>query len=412
VSTQATTPPRTRRALPGLLTATAASVTANALVAVLVPWLVLTRTGSAAQAGLVGSVALAAAVPALVAGGPLIDRWGRRRVSAGADLLSALAVAALPLVDATVGLTLGATLALVAVGALFDGPGAAAREAARPDVAAAGGTALDRVNARGEAAEQLGEVAGPALAGVGIAAVGALTSLWAAAALLVGAALTTWLTMPADGARPATEERYRDAAAAGLRVVWADRTLRAATLLGTVAMVFFAPLTLILTAHLAVRGEPATLGWVAGALGVGAIVGALGYARVAARVRRRTVLLTALGAAAVGLAAMSLLPGPVALALLALLTGAALGPLNPALAGVLQSRAPAGMRGRVVSTQWSLALLASPLGVLGAGLLLEAVGPGPALLTVAAGVLATGLLAAASRGVRDLDAPVVKEETP
>jgi MFS family permease len=75
-------PPRSRGAVPGLLTATAASVTANAMVAVLVPWLVLTRTGSPAQAGLVGSVALAAAVPALVAGGPLIDRWGRRRVSA------------------------------------------------------------------------------------------------------------------------------------------------------------------------------------------------------------------------------------------------------------------------------------------------------------------------------------------
>ena len=103
----------------------------------------------------VGSVALAAAVPARVAGGPLIDRWGRRRIAAGADLLSAAAVAALPLLDATVGLTLAATLALVGVGAVFDGPGAAAREAARPDVAAVSGTPLPTVNARGEATEQL-----------------------------------------------------------------------------------------------------------------------------------------------------------------------------------------------------------------------------------------------------------------
>ncbi len=119
----------------GFLAATGLSVAANAMVAVVVPWLVLTRTDSPAQAGLVGAVALAAAVPALLLGGPLIDRWGRRRVSVSADLLSAAAVAALPVLDAVVGLTLITTLALVGLGALFDGPGAAARESARPDVA-------------------------------------------------------------------------------------------------------------------------------------------------------------------------------------------------------------------------------------------------------------------------------------
>lgn len=49
----------TRRSLVGLLTATGASVAANAMVAVRVPWLVLSRTGSPAQAGPVGAMALA-----------------------------------------------------------------------------------------------------------------------------------------------------------------------------------------------------------------------------------------------------------------------------------------------------------------------------------------------------------------
>lgn len=413
-ATPTAAPPRSRRALPGLLTATAASVTANAMVAVLVPWLVLTRTGSPAQAGLVGSVAFAAAVPALVAGGPLIDRWGRRRVAALADLLSAVAVAALPLLDATVGLTLAATLALVGVGALFDGPGAAAREAGRPDVAALAGAPLSRVNARGEAAEQVGGVAGPALAGVGIAALGALGSLWTAAALLALAAAVTWLTLPPDGRCATPGERYRAAALAGFRILWGDRTLRAATLLGTVAMVFFAPLTLILTAHLAARGEPGTLGAVTAALGASAVVGALTSARLTARFRRRPVLLAGLGATALGLAALGVAvtaaAGTGVLVLVALLTGTALGPLNPALAAVLQSRAPAAMRGRVVSTQWSLALVATPLGVLGAGLLLEVAGAGPALLTVAGGVLATALLAAASPALHHVDDPAPEED--
>lgn len=57
-----------------------------------------------------------------------------------------------------------------------------------------------------------------------------------------------------------------------------------------------------------------------------------------------------------------------------------------------------------MSTQWSPALVASPLGVLGAGLVLEWTGPGPALLVVAAGVVATAVLAAVSRGLRHIDA--------
>jgi predicted MFS family arabinose efflux permease len=306
------------------------------MVAVLVPWLVLDRTGSPAQAGLVGAVALAAAVPALVLGGPLIDRWGRRRVAAGADLVGAGAVAALPLLDLTAGLGLVATLALVAAGAVFDGPGAAAREAARPDVARASGATTDAVNARGEAAEQLGEIAGPALAGVGIGVVGALTSLWVAAGLLLVAALVTWCTQPDHAARPSGDgagprsapEPYLAAVRTGLATVWCDRTLRAVALLDAVAMLFFAPLTLIVTTHLEGRGDPRGLALVTGALGAGALLGALAYGRLADRLRRRTVLLAGLAAAAVGLALMALLPAAPVLAALAFLVGAALGPVG------------------------------------------------------------------------------------
>jgi MFS family permease len=108
--------------LVGVLAATAMSVTANSIVAIAVPWLVLERTGSAALAGLAGAAAIAPIVFSAVFGGALIDRIGKRRTSMIADTLSASAVAALPLADATVGLTVGLVLVLVAVGAVFDSP--------------------------------------------------------------------------------------------------------------------------------------------------------------------------------------------------------------------------------------------------------------------------------------------------
>ena len=69
----------------------------NACVAILVPWLVLEQTGSAADAGIVGA---AAAVPGIFVSpfvGALVDRLGRRRVSMVSDLLSAVSVALFPL---------------------------------------------------------------------------------------------------------------------------------------------------------------------------------------------------------------------------------------------------------------------------------------------------------------------------
>lgn len=387
----------------GLLTATGVSGAANAMVAVLVPWLVLERTGSAAQAGLVGAVSLAAAVPALLLGGPIIDRWGRRRVSVAADMLSAGSVAALPLMDLVVGLTLVSTLALVALGALFDGPGAAAREAARPEVAAAAGASLDRLNARGEAMDGLGQVAGPALAGAGLAAVGALSSLWVAAGLFLLAAAATRFGLPVDPAGTGSREPFRRSAWTGLRLVATDPVLRATAVLGTVALAFLAPLTLVLTAHLAPRDQPGTLGLVTAALAVGAVIGALGYGAVADRLSRRTGLIAGLAGTTLGLAALALLPGPLGLTVLAGLTGFAVGPLNPIAAVVLQDRTPAVLRGRVISTVWSLSLLASPLGLLGAGLLLEASSPAVTLLVIAAGLAVTTAYAALTPGLRHIE---------
>lgn len=396
-------PPRRRGALAGLLSATGASTAANAMVAVLVPWLVLIRSGSAAQAGLVGAVTLAAGVVALFLGGPLIDRWGRRRVSAGADLLSALAVLALPLVDAVVGLTLVSVLILVALGAAFDGPGAAAREAARPDVAAAGRVPVERVNARGEAVEGAGGIAGPALAGAGLGLIGAMSSLWVAAGLFVLAAVATWLALPPDRPRTVASQPYLREAADGLRLVWHDRTLRAIALLGTFGLLAVAPFTLVLTAHFAPRGEAAALGLVSAALATGAVVGALAYGAVAQRLRRRTVLLGSLVSATVGFVAMAALPPAPLLGVLAGLTGVAIGPINPVLAVLMQERTEPGIRGRVVSTTWSLSMLASPLGVLAAGLLLEVSSPAVALLVVGAGVALTTVYTALTPGLRDVE---------
>lgn len=186
------------------------------------------------------------------ASGPVIPlsrwpAWGLLTSTGLSVLLSGAAVAALPLLDLFVGLTIVSITVLVAVGAAFDGPGMAAREALRPDVARAAGLPPERVNARGEATDGMGNVAGPALAGIGIAAIGITGTLWAAAAMFVAAAITTALSVPGQPRPVRRRESYLAATTAGLRYVWRDATLRALAVAGMLVMLFVAPLVLTLT---------------------------------------------------------------------------------------------------------------------------------------------------------------------
>ena len=152
---------------------------ANSTVAVLIPWLVLQETGSAADAGV---VAAAAAIPGIVVSpfvGALVDRFGRRRVSMASDAMSAVSVALFPLIANAGLLTLGAIVALAVLGATFDPAGYTARKSLIPDVAHAGRFYVDRINGVHEGVFAAGWVIGPALAAIGISTIGVISTFWA-----------------------------------------------------------------------------------------------------------------------------------------------------------------------------------------------------------------------------------------
>jgi MFS family permease len=109
----------------------------NSIVMITIPWLILEETGSPAFAGLVAAVS---ALPGLLIspiGGWLVDHIGRRTVSIGADLLSAVAVVAFPIVALTSGLTSSTIFIIAVIGAVFDPAGYTARKTLLADVAKA-----------------------------------------------------------------------------------------------------------------------------------------------------------------------------------------------------------------------------------------------------------------------------------
>ena len=407
------------------LTASALSLLGNSVVAVVLPLLVLLRTGSATSAG---TVALATVVPAIlvgVVGGVVIDRVGRRRASIVSDLVSAGAVAALPLVDLVTGLNLGWFVALGVLGAIGDVPGMTAREALVPAVSRSSGVPLERLVGIRESIEAAVMVIGPALAGVLLVTLGDTTVLWVTAATSALAALVTAMLprtldalssaeadpaelLPADESPTGPRAALRRSTAelrAGLAVVLGDRVLLGATVLSLGSLLVLAGLQgIVLPVHLTALGEPGRLGLVLSAMAAGLLVGATAYSVVGPRVRPRSVFVASMLAAAVGVGGMSLLPTTWLLLASAALAGVASGMMNPVLQVAMMRRTPEAARGRVLGLQGSAMMAVAPVAVFGAGLLVDAAGVRPTGVVVAVAfcvVVVLGVLAPALRDLGD-----------
>ena len=122
------------------------------------------------------------------------------------------------------------------------------------------------------------------------------------------------------------------------------------------------------------RNEPAQLGWVLMALSVGGLVGALGYAVLSKYSSRRTIMLTAVLTLGVAMTIIAFLPPLPVILVLCAVVGFVYGPIAPIYNYVMQTRAPAHLRGRVVGVMGSLAYAAGPLGLIVAGPLADAAG--------------------------------------
>ena len=95
-------------------------------------------------------------------------------------------------------------------------------------------------------------------------------------------------------------------------------------------------------------------------------------------------------------------PLPLILALCAVV-GLVYGPIAPIYNYVMQTRAPAHLRGRVVGVMGSLAYAAGPLGLILAGPLADAAGLQVTFLALSLPMLVIGLIAIGLPSLRDLD---------
>ena len=383
-------PARRRMPLYALYTADAISLTGNAVAQIAIPWYVLTTTGSATLTALVVFFNFVPIVLAAFFGGVVVDRLGFRAASIVADLASSAAVAAIPLLAASVGVEIWQLMILVFAGALLDAPGATARAALFPDVVALAGVPMERASGLRSGIQQGAQLIGAPLGGVLVAAVGATAALWIdAASFLVSAALVALLVPSPRHEAQAPHGRFFAELGEGLRFIWSRRLVRAIVLMVLLSNLIEAPGSVVLAVFARDEyGSAADFGLLVGALGGAALAGALGYSLVGHRLPRRKTFLVCFAGVPIGYLALAAQPTlPVAIAAL-VLAGFAAGPINPLLFTVQTEIVPAELRGRVFGAIRAGAWAAIPLGILLGGLLVSAIGA-PATFLVMGVLLAT-----------------------
>ncbi|MBE1486161.1 MFS transporter [Plantactinospora soyae] len=330
----------------------------------------------------IAAVVVAGQLPPLLfglLGGVYADRWDRRRTMAGSDALRAVLVGGFALLVATsevhVGVLAGCAFLLATLGTFFD----AAAFAVLPALVPADRLAV--ANGRLQAGTAMaGGLVGAPLAGVLFAVGAALPFAVDAVTFAVAALLALTLRPIVASSRPPGPTVHRRvawrAAGDGLRWIWRDRTLRQITLLAMVTNLATSGLIAIIVLYaLDVLKVPATgYGLFMSAAVFGALGGGLLAGRIATRLGTLPGLRSVLGAETLAIATLAVarhpVPGAIALAVFSAGTAS----WNALSSTYGQRNVPVEMLGRVGSAQRTVALLAAPVGAIGAGVLGSAAG--------------------------------------
>lgn len=389
--------------------ANVASGTGNGVVMVVLPWLVLELTGSAAAAGLVAALSTLPALVVIPVVGAAIDRFGRKRLSVLSDLASAVSVLAFPVVGWLIGLDFAWVLVLAVIGATLDPAGYTARKSLIVDASRASGMRLETLNGVHEALFAVGWTFGPLIGALLIASFGAVSAFWVPGAMFVIAAACIAVIRVGDAGRDAIEAGAEEVGGwrgitRGFVALNADHALRALTVAVMIlAGVYLPTESILLPVHFEALGRPESLGLVIATLAGGSVLGAFAYGWISTRLSAYQIIRLALVGSALAIIPMALLPSLPVLLIAGFVLGLSWGPMQPLLNVLVQQRVPAQEQGRVFSVQMTSFYVFPPVAMLLTGAATERWGVSPVYLALAGLLVVVGLVTISLASVRAID---------
>ncbi|MEV0727929.1 MFS transporter [Polymorphospora sp. NPDC050346] len=400
-----------RQGLIALLTAEVVSLVGSRMSMIALPWFTLVTTGSAARTGIVAFVEMLPYVLACGLGGPLLDRLGHRRVSVAADLGSAAALIAVPVLHAGGQLHFGVLITLIGVVGFLRGLGDTAKRVVFPETVAASGMEMTRATSLHDGLGRLATLLGAPLASVLIATLDASTVLAIDAATFLLAGVIVAALVPGVRrvvAAVTDREAYLPALRAGLAFLRRDRLMLGITLLLFVTNLADAAYGTVLAPFWAsdVIGSPVALGVLSGVFAVGAVLGNVVFTAVAPRVPRFAVFAVGfLIAGAPRFAILSVADSLWIVYVVSFVAGVSISAVNPILGAVSYERVPEHLRARVLGLGQAIGWGGMPLGSLLAGWAVQGFGLNAALMLFGGAYLAVTVLPFVSPTWRQMNRP-------
>ncbi len=363
------------RGIRALVTGEAISIAGSQMTYIVLPWFVLTTTGSAVRTSIVVAAELAPVAFLGLASGAIVSRLGARRTMLVSDSARFVLLGAIPTLHLLDALSFPLLVALVFCVGAFMVPHATAQRVIVPELVGEDEARVGEVQALIQVAWAVAGIAGPAIGGVLIGVVGETNVLfidagsYALSALLLGA----WVR-PRHRAEVAEDDVT--GVVAGVRFLFRDDLLRVWMLSITGLNVVWSAFGVMFPVLVLERygDRPEILGWIFGGFGVGAIVGSLASFGVIARLDRILLASTAAaGQTAVLWILLPDLPWP-AVAGAAIVTGVFSPVLNSTVITTRTMRTPPVLRPSVHAAAVTVALMLAPLGALSAGPLLNLFG--------------------------------------
>ena len=330
------------------------------LTTVAVPYQVYIMTRSSLDVGLVSLATVLPLIAGALLGGSLADAADRRKILLVAQSLTLLCSAGLA-VNADTGRALWPLFALPAMAAGFATATQSGLSAILPNLVRRSEVAA--VNAMFQALFQIGQVAGPAVAGLLLAGAGVRFVYWMDVATMAAAIAATFLIGPQVPQASASHRPGLRSIVAGFSYLRGRPVIQGAYLIDINATVFGMPRAVFPALALTVfGGGPRTLGFLYAAPGAGALLGAVTTGWIP-RVRRqgRAVIAAILvwGAAITCFGLVRWLPA--ALALLAVAGWADV--ISAVFRGtIIQLGVPDELRGRMMGMQMAAVVGAPRIG--------------------------------------------------
>ncbi|MFZ5817471.1 MAG: MFS transporter [Bacillota bacterium] len=393
------------------VTGQAVTVLGNAFGTLALGWLVYELTGSMVALGTLVMVGRLPEVIFRFLSGPLLDRFNRLRLMAGIELAQALVFAVPVALAATGHLAIWHLYLLSVLAGLLSAPYMPASAAVVPALVAP--QSLVRANSVSQTVVQIASMAGPALAGLVIAAVGGVYALALDAVSFLLSALSLLLLPRAAGqvARGAGPQRgYLAQLVEGMAFFRRAPVLLYFMVGAAVANMGISALQGMMipyvTDHLG--AEASQIGTLTSAMYGGMLLISFLLTWVGDLQSRSLVMLASLLAAGLGMIGLGLVGRGMLLPALLLvgLIGVCMGAFTVFNSVVYQRMVPGELMGRVMSVRGTIASIAMPAGALAGSVLAEAAGLGAMMAALGLLPLVVALAAPLIRGIGGIDGEI------